>query len=283
MITLKPSRSGEPVVSPLTNLLRGAVDELLPNSMSKGVRKNISVPGLLASALKQRAEEFGHKTVSPYIVDLVCYDLKSAAPHSITLVISRDNQAAHDAVDAELVARYRPGQSRQGLLVQLVERLTELRSVARHADAPPPLSTQPERITIPAAIWRWVDLRWRELGYSSLSAYVTGLIRYDLLVGGPHAFKAADRPRMEERALAQEAQECLSQGQKRKLLLDHLIERAEQRPLSSADLDRIKADIARRLLRHLAAPRPVCQPKRARIGGRKARTLSSTRPRQRAD
>jgi len=48
--------------------------------------------------------EFGHRTVSPFAVDLVCYDLRCGAPHTITLAISQDTQAAQDAVDAELVA-----------------------------------------------------------------------------------------------------------------------------------------------------------------------------------
>jgi hypothetical protein len=42
-------------------------------------------------------------------------------------------------------------------------------------------------------IRRMADIRWRELGYASLSAYVTGLIRYDLLLGGPHQFDAKAR------------------------------------------------------------------------------------------
>ena len=45
------------------------------------------------------------------------------ASHTITLEIARDTQAAQDAVDRELIAHYRPGQPRKGLLVQLVERV----------------------------------------------------------------------------------------------------------------------------------------------------------------
>lgn len=31
-----------------------------------------------------------------------------------------------------------------------------------------------------------VDIRWQALGYKSYSAYIKGLIRYDMLVQGPH-------------------------------------------------------------------------------------------------
>jgi hypothetical protein len=71
--------------------------------------------------------------------------------------------------------RYRPGQKRDGLLVQLVERIHHLQNVAtrsRH-DLPVQLSAVPERVTFPFDIWRLVDVRWQELGYPSFSAYVT--------------------------------------------------------------------------------------------------------------
>src|SRR4051812_39836377 len=162
--------------------------------MPRGVCKSITLPGLLAAAVKQRCAEFGHTTLTPYAVELACYDLRSDSKHEITVAISRDTQAAQDAVDRELVSRYRPGQKREGLLVQLVERLHKLQDVAarsRH-DLPVQLSAVPDRVTFPFDIWRLVDVRWQELGYPSFSAYVTGLTRYDLLVGGPHSSTTAD-------------------------------------------------------------------------------------------
>jgi hypothetical protein len=237
--------------------------------MAKGIRKNVSIPGLLAPALRLRMREFGHRTVSPFTVDLVCYDLRSGAPHSITLAISQDTQSAQDAVDGELVARYRPGQTRNGLLVEFVEHLAQLREIARHAESPPlPLNAKPERIMLPAAIWPLADLRWRELGYESLSAYITGLIRYDLLIGGPHLFDARDARRAIGRALDQETLKARENGETRKLFLDYLIERALGKEFSRAELENKKEEIAHRLLRH------VYQPSKSRTGKRCA---SSTR------
>jgi hypothetical protein len=231
--------------------------------MAKGVRKNVSIPGLLAPALRLRMREFGHRTVSPFAVDLVCYDLRSGAPHSITLAISQDTQAAQDAVDGELVARYRPGQKRNGLLVEFVEHLAQLRDLARHAECPPlPLNAKPERIMLPAAIWPLADLRWRELAYDSLSAYITGLIRYDLLIGGPHLFDARDARREITRALDQETLKARASGATRKLFLDYLIERAHGKAFSQVELERNKEEIAHRLLRH------VHQPTGSRTGNR---------------
>lgn len=222
----------------------------------RGIRKNISVPGLLAPALRLRMREFGHHAVSPFALDLVCYDLRSNAAHTITLAISRDAQAAQDAVDAELVARYRPRLPRNGLLVEIVEHLAELRRVARYAVPPMPLSAKPARITFPAAIWPLADLRWKELGYASLSAYVTGLIRYDLLIGGPHLFNARDTRREILSALDRETLAARARGQSRKLFLDYLIERVQRRTLTGLELDGQKARIARELLKHVGAKRP---------------------------
>ena len=120
--------------------------------MEPRVRKSITIPGSLASAVKQRCREFGYASFTPYVVELVCYDLPSNAKHAITLAIANDTQAAQDAVDTELVARYRPGQQREGLLIQLVERIGHMRGVAdrsRHDVLLPPLSAVAKRVTFP--------------------------------------------------------------------------------------------------------------------------------------
>jgi hypothetical protein len=217
--------------------------------MARGIRKSITIPGLLAPAVKLRCAEFGHTMFTPYAVELVCYDLRSDAKHEITVAIARDTQAAQDAVDRELVSRYRPGPKRDGLLVQLVERVHHLQDLAtrsRH-DLPVQLSAVPERVTFPFDIWRLVDVRWQELGYPSFSAYVTGLIRYDLLVGGPHSSTTADPRSKLQRKLTRKTLAAHRRGSRRKILLDHLIEEAEGHPVPPEELQRVKARIAKAL------------------------------------
>jgi len=218
--------------------------------MQRGVRKSITIPGSLATAVKQRCREFGYASLTPYAVELVCYDLRSDAKHAITLAIANDTQAAQDAVDRELVARYRPGQQREGLLVQLVERIGHLRGVAdrsRHDVPSAPLSAVARRVTFPYDIWRLADVRWQDLDYRSLSAYVTGLIRYDLLVSGPHCTITADCRSKIQRALTRKTLAARRKGDRRKILLDHLIERAEGRPVTDEELEKMKAQIAETL------------------------------------
>ncbi len=169
--------------------------------MQKGIRKSITIPGLLAATVEERQQELACANFTPYAVELVCYDLRMASNHEVTLALARDTQSAHDAVDCELVARYCPGQKREGLLVQLVTRMQDTADRGRHESRLVPLSAVPQRLTFPADIWRLADLRWRELGYESFSAYITGLIRYDLLVGGPHASITGDCRSRKQRAL----------------------------------------------------------------------------------
>lgn len=205
---------------------------------------------LLAPAVKQRCAEFGHSIFAPYALELVCYDLRSDAKHEITVGIARDTQAAQEAVDRELVARYRPGQKREGLLVQLVERIHHLQDIAtrgRHDLRPAALSAVPERVTFPFDIWRLADTRWQDLVYPSFSAYITGLIRYDLLVSGPHSSTTADPRSKLQRKLTRKTLAAHRRGDRRKILLDHLIDEAEGHPVPQEELQKVKARIAKAL------------------------------------
>lgn len=215
--------------------------------MSRGVRKSITIPGLLAATARQRSGEFGDGGFAPYAVELVCYDLRADARHAITLQIARDTQAAQDAVDRELVARYQPGQPRAGLLVQLFDRIHDVAERGRHELPLPPMSAVAERVTFPADIWELAEERWKTLGYRSLSAYITGLIRYDLLVGGPHAYETGDIRSKAQRAITRKTVAARRKGGRRKILLDHMIERAEGRRVPKDELEKVKTQIAQTL------------------------------------
>lgn len=218
--------------------------------MAKGVRKSITVPGLLAPTLSKRCAELGYEIFTPYAVELVCYDLRSDAKHTITLEIARDTQPAQDAVDRELVANYHPGQKREGLLVQFVQQIHKLNTIAansRHDRASIPLSAVAKRVTFPLDIWKLADPRWRALGYQSLSAYVTGLIRYDLLVSGPHSSITADCRSKLQRKLTRKTLADRRKGRRRKILLDHLIEEAQGRAVHEGELEKVKGRIAKEL------------------------------------
>src|SRR6202011_3740804 len=134
----------------------------------------------------------------------------------------------------------------------LVERVGHLQSVAarnRHDLIFAPLSAVAERVTFPFDIWRLADPRWQSLGYAALSAYITGLIRYDLLVGGMHASTTADCRSKLQRKLTRKTLADRRKGRCRKLLLNHLIEEKQGRPIAPEELERVKANIAHELRR----------------------------------
>ena len=85
-----------------------------------------------------------------------------------------------------------------------------------------------------------------------MSAYITGLILYDLLVGGPHKNTTADCRSKVQRAITRKTVSAQRNGRRRKLLLDHLIERAQGRPVSGDELETMKAQIAQTLRSALA-------------------------------
>ncbi len=218
--------------------------------MAKGIRKNITIPGLLAPALRLRIVEFDFRTLSPFVVNLAAYDLQRGARHTISIAIARDTQLAQDAVDAVIVSRYRPGVARdEGLLVHLIKDVQAARRLAGGSVAIKPLNAVPERVTFPDQLWKLVDARWDELGYECLSGYVTGLIRYNLMLGGIFRPLMPTTQRSAQRALTRETAERRLLGEARKTFLDHQIERTEGRTLSEADLEEIKAEMARQLRR----------------------------------
>ena len=95
-----------------------------------------------------------------------------------------------------------------------------------------------------ARIWNDVDRRWQELGYPSLSAYVTGLARYDLLLGGPHRTVSETASWAKQDAHARKSIVRYCRGEPRNLYIYHLIERTEGRTLSRSELEQSKAKIA---------------------------------------
>jgi hypothetical protein len=222
--------------------------------MPKGVRKSITLPGILAETVVKRYREFDCPSFSPYGVELICYELRKCSPHSLTVALAGDNWSAQDAVDRELVRRYRPKSKRGGLLQELVERVAEINRIAAEArdlERLPPKSAQAERITLPALLWPVIDQRWRDLNYPSFSAYVTGLVRYDLMLGGPHVYHGKDSDPAVQLALDHETLAIVRAGKSKKTYLDYLIERAYNREMSDEERVVVKSEIAKKLCRDL--------------------------------
>jgi hypothetical protein len=210
-------------------------------------RVHVTIPGLLYPSVRQRWAEFDYPGFSPYAVELVCYDLrKRCRRHWLTQPLSRDLPHEQDAVDLQIVNHYRPGLPRdEGLLLRLLSERDERVSskTQTNADtprtrkpAPQSLSSEREHIEFPGK-HRWlIDTRRRELGYRSLSKYVTGLIRYDLALSGPHHdFNGADSDPEMLAALDNETAAMFREGHRERIRLIDFIEEATGRELTEEE------------------------------------------------
>jgi len=69
----------------------------------------------------------------------------------------------------------------------------------------------------------------------------------DLLVGGPHAYATGEVRSKVQRAITRKTVAAQRKGGQRKILLDHLIERAKGRRVPKEELEAVKVQIARTL------------------------------------
>ena len=86
--------------------------------------------------------------------------------------------------------------------------------------------------------------RWQELGYEHFSAYVTGLIRYDLLLLGPHKYFNGDDWKSERMAeldaiTVKEFHEAVG----KLTYLERMINQTARRQLSDAERDAAMKDL----------------------------------------
>lgn len=117
-------------------------------------------------------------------------DLRRRPPrHWITQPFSRESREVQDALDRLLVRHYAPGAGVSGLLVCAA--MCEEANAARSAPTGDYASAR-DYVLHSEALRPCIEQRWKELGYRSFSAYVTGLIRYDLLLLGPHKYFSGD-------------------------------------------------------------------------------------------
>lgn len=209
----------------------------------------VTLPGLLLDSIRERRKEFDYPSFSPYGLELICFDLRERHEHWVTQPWATDERWIQDAIDREIVSHYRPKSPRnKSLMYQLLDLAKDLK-----ASPPQPIerglfASQRDYIWIPHTLVELVKTRWTELKYQHLSAYVTGLIRYDLMLSGPHKyFHGSDTDPDLLRALDIETATEFQARKRRRILLDYLIEEAAGRPLSDeeriAEMKRLAAKL----------------------------------------
>ena len=162
-----------------------------------------------------------------------------------------------DGLDRELVRHYRPGADARGLLVCAT--MCETANAARHGPRGE-FGIVRDYVHYSQALVPCIEQRWRELGYASCSAYVTGLIRYDLLLLGPHKYYNGDDCGSERMAEldAMTAAEFETAGEKL-TYLERLVEEVAGRKLTSVERDAAMRDLVTRLREWAMRPRKMVE------------------------
>ncbi len=217
----------------------------------KNRRRHASLPGVLQSVLHRRYLEFRYPSFPPYALELICFDLRLRRAHDLTLVFANATESEQDALNQLLARHYVAGPDARGLLLRAIN--------GEPIPDAPPLSRGDrarwrEYVHYSEALAPCIDARWEEAGYSGFSAYLTALIRYDLLLLGPHKhFNGDDWGAARMAELDAKTVKAFHERKLRTLFLDHEFDRAAGRALTPAERSARMREIAQFLLEYAVA------------------------------
>ena len=209
----------------------------------KTVRSWVSLPGILAETVRQRFLEFRYLGLSPFGLELICFDLRLRVAHEVTARIAREPAKVQAAVDRLIARYYQRTQERNGILIQAVNGRRE-----------PPLHPAPHgdfarlrsHIRYAETLADCIETRWRELEYASFSDYFTGILRYDLLLLGPHTYFSGDDvdPEILASLDRETKREFEENRQPKRIYLDRALDLAAGRPLTREELAARKVEVS---------------------------------------
>jgi hypothetical protein len=226
---------------------------------AKNHLRRVSIPGILAEVVRLRWEEFRYPAFSPFGLEMICFDLRRRVPHDVSVFIAQEPPEVQAAVDRVLVRQYREGPERNGILVQAA--CCEIVADARTAPIGSFVCAR-HHVRYSDILAPCIEERWRELGYAKFSDYVTGLIRYDLMLLGPHKYFSGDDtdPHYLAKLDHQTAATFHSLEPKDPIFLARLIEQRAGQPLTEEARRARMRDLAKSLIaRALEADRRAKQ------------------------
>jgi len=220
-------------------------------------RSHVNYPGRLATVIAERIIELERGTFSIYAIELVCYDLRKRREHSITGPLFQKSLELQDAIDRQVIRNYRPFTRRRGEFIESLVNDTILNYVAPDS-SDGLVSKEAEWVLFPPLLREIIGLRWRELGFSGISQHVTSLIRYDLLLGGPHTFfRGGDCTPEMCRSLDLETIKLFNLNYRPRTLADHLVEQGAGRKLTREECDAELRAVAEKLTRRALEARKL--------------------------
>jgi hypothetical protein len=224
----------------------------MPRSASpavKSIQRRVTIPGILAETARLRWEEFRYQGFSPFALELACFDLRLRVPHEVTAFIAQQPEKIQAAVDRNAARQYRRGGERNGLLIQAARG-----EWLEPANPAPPGDFARARLHIrySETLAPCIELRWQELGYATRSDYLTALLRYDLLLLGPHNYFSGDDTDPEilaslDRGTVREFEE---NRQPKRIYLDYQLEKIAGGALTQEELSARKRGVAEQIIQH---------------------------------
>ncbi len=219
---------------------------------AKSRRRYVALPGLLADTARLRWKEFRYPGFSPFGLELVCFDLRLRVPHEITLRFARETPKVQLAIDRLLVTQYRPGAERNGILIQAAR--GEFAPAARPAPSGSFANYRTE-VRFSDLLAPCIAARWPEAGYASFPDYVTALVRYDLMLLGPHRYFNGDDvdPEMLAALDRETHREFHENRQPKRIYLDRVLEEVAGRPLTPEERSTRKHELAEIIVQRAVA------------------------------
>jgi hypothetical protein len=199
--------------------------------------RRVWLPGALMDVIPVRADEVQQETLSKYLVELITYDLRRRRMHSLTGWLSHQSPEVQQAIDLAIKAHYRPGfKSHKEQIARLVAR--------GFADALTGIRTEPLMVKVRREVYLRrmhsgiIAERMMQLGFAHLSEYVLSLIRFDLLIGGPHKDHAGPCPWPKADALDKMTYETYhNTPPTEKCMVDYVIEEIMGREMTPEERD----------------------------------------------
>ncbi len=198
---------------------------------------NLCLPGALMPPIARRMKELKSGNLSRYVIELVAFDLCRLRAHSLTGPIAQKPLHVQHAVDLAIDRNYVDGKRSNK---EQMDRIAKMgpEEVAALGDLGP-VKKEKHRVWLRSLHREAVIERSAELGFPDIGEYITSLIRFDLLLGGPHDKFPGDKQfnRAEVLELDKITLEIYEANKPRKCMVDYVVEEIAGRPMTPEEHD----------------------------------------------
>ena len=152
---------------------------------------NLCLPGALMPAIRRRMAELKSKNLSHFVTELAGFDLRRLRAHTLTGPLAHKPLAVQHAVDLAIDQHYVEGVKSNR------EQMDRIVLIGPNESGTPgeiaPVKKEKHRVWLRTLHREAMLARAAALGFDGLTDYFISLIRFDLLLGGPHGEFPGDK------------------------------------------------------------------------------------------